>query len=228
MGNCMLAFSGTNAIESGELFTSLDLGTRSYCGLDHVHNGFVGELEFISKTAIYDRLKKKLARCDKLTVTGHSLGGALAELFAACINKAVDGHLRWQQKEKKVLRSCYSGELQHVDGGMMYCRDEPDLAEPPLQKLINTGAHRCQGAPVGGSWNNYGKDMTVNNCEQKCADDASCKFAVYSSTEQGCSKFETCDLANDTSQSWTIFAKAALSPQASLEVQLPPHASART
>jgi len=82
--DCALAFTGTNNVK--EFGTSLVTHDGNYCGYTHVHQGYINELRWLGKSKMYERLKTKLPKCNKLTVTGHSLGGALAEMWTACVS----------------------------------------------------------------------------------------------------------------------------------------------
>ena len=73
--------------------------------------------------------------------------------------------------------------------------------------MVNGGAQRCNGAPVGGEWNKYGSMMSTEKCEEKCAADPSCQYVVHSGKDGGCSKFAACAMKSDDTQAWTVWAK---------------------
>lgn len=81
--DCALAFTGTNSF--GEIFTSTTNYGAKYCGYTGVHVGYKNELWTLSKR-VFPNLKPALEKCRKVACVGHSLGGALCELFAACAN----------------------------------------------------------------------------------------------------------------------------------------------
>jgi hypothetical protein len=80
---CALVFTGTNAL--CETAASADTLLASYCGFNGVHHGYAQELRRIT-SHLLPYLSPKLSQCSKVSVIGHSLGGAVAEVFAACAN----------------------------------------------------------------------------------------------------------------------------------------------
>merc|ERR1712007_195348 len=94
--NCMLTFSGTEA--AIEYLTSLDHLSVSFCGFYPVHRGFTEEIYTITHSQEYQHgIKPKLSKCSSVTVVGHSLCGAIASVFAACINGRVKDNAAYQQ-----------------------------------------------------------------------------------------------------------------------------------
>jgi len=81
---CALVFEGTdNAFEA---ITSVKQWAATFCGLP-VFAGHRNELSHIfSNDAKVQDLNQKLGMCSSVTVTGHSLGGAVAHVYTACIN----------------------------------------------------------------------------------------------------------------------------------------------
>lgn len=60
---------------------------REFCNFDRVHGGFVEEWESIVGTSDFqDNIRSQLKHCSEVSTGGHSSGGAMAELFAACAN----------------------------------------------------------------------------------------------------------------------------------------------
>jgi len=105
--DCAVVFTGTNSFS--ELFTSTtDYGT-GYCGFQGVHVGYRNELWTLTG-APWQKIKPKLQSCNKVTCVGHSLGGAICELFAACANS---GHvtdpdyqrLVWTKQKPRMLKA---------------------------------------------------------------------------------------------------------------------------
>jgi len=81
--DCALVFTGTNSF--GELTTSTTQYGSGYCGFDNVHVGYRNEVWTIMND-VMPALRPKLAKCKKVICVGHSLGGAMCEVFAACAN----------------------------------------------------------------------------------------------------------------------------------------------
>lgn len=86
--DCVVIFEGTDTFS--ELFTSVVQHPTGYCGFDGVHAGYRNELWTLSGPLWQAYVKPKLGKCRRVTCTGHSLGGALCEIFAACANS---GHV---------------------------------------------------------------------------------------------------------------------------------------
>lgn len=60
---------------------------REFCNFDRVHGGFVEEWEsIVGSSEFQENIKSKLTHCSEVSTGGHSSGGAMAELFAACAN----------------------------------------------------------------------------------------------------------------------------------------------
>lgn len=80
---CLLSFTGTS--RASELSTSVTQYSTGYCGYTGVHVGYRNKLYWLTK-GMWPKLRPKLAQCSSVTCTGHSLGGALCDIFAACAN----------------------------------------------------------------------------------------------------------------------------------------------
>jgi len=89
---CVIAFSGTDdLVDWANNLDGLTVRSLNACGLTDVHKGFFEEFqEFVLSPSWNDKFAPFLAaNCTKgVTTVGHSLGGALASVFAACMNAA--------------------------------------------------------------------------------------------------------------------------------------------
>jgi hypothetical protein len=87
-GSCTINFEGSFGMADLGSFAS-DYGT-GYCGFGDVHVGVRDELWHITAKRGHpdwaSGIKSKLPMCKKVTCVGHSLGGALCELFTLCAN----------------------------------------------------------------------------------------------------------------------------------------------
>lgn len=81
---CSLVFTGTKG--AGELSTSLKQYETGYCGYPDVHAGYRDKVYWITKGMFWLKLRPKLAKCSRVDCAGHSLGGSLCDIFAACAN----------------------------------------------------------------------------------------------------------------------------------------------
>lgn len=102
-GNCMLTFSGSDDVADWTQ-TNAAVRPEAFCSLEGwYHNGFAAELmNMVQSDEYVANIKPRLSDCTKITVLGHSMGGALAALFAACANNeavaSADGQfmaLKW-------------------------------------------------------------------------------------------------------------------------------------
>jgi hypothetical protein len=94
---CVLAFAGSDSMLDFQ--SNLALSSQSYCNADNrFQTGFVNELENFRRERLYSdpsyymthawgMIEKSISECsNQLWVVGHSLGGALAEIFSYCVN----------------------------------------------------------------------------------------------------------------------------------------------
>jgi len=103
--DCVLTFQGSE--EPSDFVTDLWAFSVEFCGFadsedydadgnkqpkngsSFVHAGFRNQLMRIVDTEPFQTgLKPKLSKCNQVYVTGHSLGGAMAELFTGCAHRA--------------------------------------------------------------------------------------------------------------------------------------------
>jgi len=94
--DCALVFTGTNN-RGNELTSSTTSYATSYCGYDTVHAGYRNELWHITRS-LWPALRPKLAKCGRVTCVGHSMGGPVCELFAACANSKRSGDPDFEQQ----------------------------------------------------------------------------------------------------------------------------------
>jgi len=86
--DCMLTFEGTTSVSNWA--DNINFFKWSFCGLPgRVHRGFRDAMRLMVKSDSFKQnIKQHLPKCNKLDVVGHSLGGAISTLFAACGNNA--------------------------------------------------------------------------------------------------------------------------------------------
>jgi len=108
--DCILTFQGTTSNRMLDWYDNLRFRAGEFCGLeDRVHAGFRDQLRAVVTTEDFQQnIQTKLPKCNGLTVAGHSLGGALAALFSACVNNApadnVDyKHIMWTRESPALL-----------------------------------------------------------------------------------------------------------------------------
>jgi len=86
---CTLVFEGSDDLM--DWLSNFNTAPWSFCGFGKVHGGFRAKLfRMIGGIDYAQVIREKLPYCAGLTVAGHSLGGAQAELFSACANRALD------------------------------------------------------------------------------------------------------------------------------------------
>lgn len=81
--HCALVFTGTSSF--AELGTNAKSFATGYCGYKQVHSGYRDKLWWLTQ-GMWPRLRPKLGKCSSLLCAGHSLGGSLCDIFAACAN----------------------------------------------------------------------------------------------------------------------------------------------
>mmetsp|Transcript_142007 Transcript_142007/g.245923 ORF Transcript_142007/g.245923 Transcript_142007/m.245923 type:complete len:315 (+) Transcript_142007:65-1009(+) len=81
-GACFLVFMGSNHME--DQLNNMNWGTIDKWGIQGVHAGAVAELEPLVNQFDFNQMKSVCG--GSLIVTGHSLGGGLAQLFSLALN----------------------------------------------------------------------------------------------------------------------------------------------
>lgn len=82
---CVIAFSGSNELNDWiRNLNSLPMG--HFCGEPHWHAGFVYEMNDVLNNPSWKTFRDYLKGCTRVVSVGHSLGGALATMFAYCAN----------------------------------------------------------------------------------------------------------------------------------------------
>lgn len=83
---CILTFEGSDS--PTDFIADAKIKKVSFCGLaQQVHLGFRDEFRNVTWHSNFQtEIRPKLGQCSTVDVVGHSLGGAVASLFAACVD----------------------------------------------------------------------------------------------------------------------------------------------
>jgi len=83
---CILTFEGSDSF--GDFVADAEIIRVPFCGLPmKAHTGFKKELlRMVGSRSWQSNVRPKLSKCSSVDVVGHSLGGATASLFAACVD----------------------------------------------------------------------------------------------------------------------------------------------
>jgi hypothetical protein len=85
-GVCAIAFSATDdATDEIQQITGI-YQKVTYCGLDGINAGYAQEMRQYTKLSTWSVGIAELAKCSEVWAVGHSMGGAMASLFAFCAN----------------------------------------------------------------------------------------------------------------------------------------------
>jgi hypothetical protein len=85
---CIISFAGSESIGDWGDFLPWNSGTTGYCGRHGVHIGVRNELWSITHDDQWTNvIKPQLETCHEVTCVGHSLGGALCNVFTMCANQ---------------------------------------------------------------------------------------------------------------------------------------------
>jgi hypothetical protein len=88
---CIIGFQGSDGASDLLRFVRGGNDPTGYCGRTGVHGGVARELAEITRDAQYAaRIVPALETCHEVTCVGHSLGGAMCNLFVLCANQGLE------------------------------------------------------------------------------------------------------------------------------------------
>jgi len=97
---CIISFQGS--ARGADWWDNLKFASTDFCGMpSKVHLGFAKQVRFVTQSETYQaNIRPKLGSCKKVSVAGHSLGGAISSLFAGCVNgQPAQGAKGWDDYE---------------------------------------------------------------------------------------------------------------------------------
>ncbi|CAE8708569.1 unnamed protein product [Polarella glacialis] len=218
---CALAFEGTDMSDKSDWLMDADIKADRFCGLGRVHQGFKDKLMRMLSSTDYQRMiKANLPMCAGIVVTGHSLGGAEAELFTACAGRFLKPHeegfadnqlVTFTPSTPKLLAAFYSeqapGSLFRSRGsglcldvqGVMQAKSEADIVASPCQASDGNWSKDQK-------WQFAGEGLLVNELSGMCMTGA----AIGSDSDGGNAlrsvgtplRQEPCSIAED--QHWDL------------------------
>lgn len=85
---CVVTFQATLSL--GDVLVDMDARPVDFCDISgtKVHNGFRHHLRTMVRGEWQELIRPHLPKCSKVHIAGMSLGGAMAELFSACVQRA--------------------------------------------------------------------------------------------------------------------------------------------
>lgn len=87
---CAIAFSATDDVgDAAAQFKGAVIDRKRFCGADGVNGGYADEIRQFMRMEDWPQMISKLENCNSVFAVGHSMGGALASLFAFCSNTKV-------------------------------------------------------------------------------------------------------------------------------------------
>lgn len=88
---CIISFKNSDTLSDLIGFVGRNNDATSFCGRSGVHSGVKDELwDIINDSQYTASIKPALETCHEVTCVGHSLGGALCNLFTMCANQGLE------------------------------------------------------------------------------------------------------------------------------------------
>merc|ERR1711972_188334 len=90
------------------------------CALVFTGTNYLNEV-WTSTRDLFPRLRPKLSKCHEVSCVGHSLGGSLCEIFAACANSGRTSdpdyvQQTWEKNTPEVMEEIARGSVFYTDG----------------------------------------------------------------------------------------------------------------